>query len=97
VSDPDVCAAGDTVRYGNGNCCRFRSKGGQKLKRGHFNRWWIQGQKTGVLLQAMARAVAGSGKRFVKSLELAVDEYCRQVFFALEVVMDPLRELAGPV
>jgi len=88
MSDPDVCAASNTLRNGNGNCCRLRSKGGQKLKRGHFNRWWFQRQETGVLLQAMARAVTGLGERFMKSLELAVDKYCRQIFFAPEVVIE---------
>ena len=41
-----------------------------------------------MLFQAMARAVTGSGERFAKSLKLAIDQYCRQVFFAPEVVIE---------
>ena len=88
MSDPDVCAAGDTLRNGNGNCCRLRSKGGQKLKRGHFNRWWFQGEEAAVLFQPMARAMTRSGERFMKSLELAINKPQCQVLFAPKVVIE---------
>jgi hypothetical protein len=45
-----------------------------------------------MLFQLMARAMARSGKRFMKSLELAINKYRHQVFFAPEVVIEgPLR------
>src|ERR1700691_1349202 len=88
MSDPDVCAASDTLRNGSWNCCRFRSKGGQKLKRGHFNRWWFQCEEATVLFQLMARAMTRSGERFMKSLELPVHQCRCQVFFASEVVIE---------
>src|SRR5579862_3203116 len=88
MSDPDVCAAGDTLRNGNGNCCRLRSKGGQKLKRGHFNRWWFQGEEATVLFQPMARAMTRSGERFMKNLELAINKPQCQVLFAPKVVIE---------
>ena len=88
MSDPDVCAAGDTLRNGNGNCRRLRSKGGQKLKGGHFNRWWFQGQEAAVLLQLTARATIRLRKRFVKSLELAINKPRCQVLLASKVVIE---------
>jgi hypothetical protein len=74
MSDPDIRAASDTLCNGSGNCCRLRSKGGQKLKRSHFNCWWLQGEEVAVLFQLMARATTCSGQRFMKSLELAVNK-----------------------
>src|ERR1700693_373886 len=88
MSDPDVCAASDTLRNGNRNCLRLRSKGGQKLKRGYFNRWRFQGEEPAVLFQLMASATTRSGERFMKSLELAIDKSRCQVLFAPKVVIE---------
>ena len=88
MSDPDVCAAGDPLRNGNGNCWRLRGKGGQKLQRGHLNRWWFQGEETTVFFQLMACAMTRSGKRFMKGLELSVHQYRCQFFFAPQVVIE---------
>ncbi len=78
----------DTLRKGNGNCCRLRGKGGQKLKRGHFNRWWFLGEEAAVLFQPMARAGTRSGERFMKSLELAIHKPRCQVLLAPKVVIE---------
>jgi len=88
MSDPDVGAASDTLRNGNGNCCRLRGEGGQKLKRGHFNRWWFQGEEAAVLFQLMARATTRSGERFMKNLELEINKPRCQVLFAPKVVIE---------
>src|ERR1700733_7715122 len=88
MSDPDVGAASDALRNGSGNCGRLRRKGGQELKRGHFNRWWFQGEEAAVLFQPMARAMTRSGERFMKSLELAINKPRCQVLFAPKVIIE---------
>jgi len=88
MSDPDFCAAGDASRNGIGNCCRLRSKGGQKLKGGHFNCWWFQGEEAAVLFQLEARATTRSRERFMKNLKLAINKPRCQVLFAPKVVIE---------
>src|ERR1700733_12015536 len=89
MSDPDVCATSDTLVKGDRDCRRLCSKGRQKLKRGHFNHRWFDGQEAAVLCELMARAMTRrSRKGFMKSLELAIYKSRCEFFFALEVIIE---------
>jgi|SRR5277367_1842996 len=89
MSDPDVCAASDTLRKGDGDCWCLCSKGRQELKRRYLNHRRFYSQEVTVVFQLVGCAMTcWPRKRLLKSLELAVYKSRCEFFFALEVVIE---------